>query len=152
MSAHSTDRNLLLGILALQMDFITRDQFVAGMNAWVLEKTTPLGVVLVRQGALAQVNHDLLAALVDAHIRQHNNDPQQSLAALAAASSARRDLQQLADADVQASLAAVGRDKPDDDPWATMSYVAVASDSKLRFRILRPHAEGGLGKVSVARD
>jgi len=29
---------------------------------------------------------------------------------------------------------------------------ADARDSRARFRILRPHAEGGLGRVSVARD
>ena len=38
----STDRNLLFGILALQMDFIDREQLVAAMNAWVLEKDKPL--------------------------------------------------------------------------------------------------------------
>src|SRR5262245_8309643 len=48
----AADRNLLFGILALQMDFINRDQLVAGMNAWVLEKSKPLGQILVEQGAL----------------------------------------------------------------------------------------------------
>ena len=35
----STDRNLLFGILALQMDFISRDTLIEAMNAWVLDKT-----------------------------------------------------------------------------------------------------------------
>ena len=35
------DRNLLFGILALQMDFVTRDQLVAAMNAWVLDQALP---------------------------------------------------------------------------------------------------------------
>ena len=39
----TADRNLLFGIVALQMDFIDRDSLVAAMNAWVLEKTKPLG-------------------------------------------------------------------------------------------------------------
>ena len=43
--SHSADHNLLFGILALQMDLITRDQLIAGMNAWVLEKTKPLGAI-----------------------------------------------------------------------------------------------------------
>ena len=46
------DRNMLFGILALQMDFITRDALVAAMNAWVLEKSKPLGAILVEQGRL----------------------------------------------------------------------------------------------------
>ena len=32
------DRNLLFGILALQMDFISRDALVAAMHAWVFAK------------------------------------------------------------------------------------------------------------------
>jgi hypothetical protein len=39
----SADRNLLFGILALQMDFLGRDALIAAMNAWVLDKAKPLG-------------------------------------------------------------------------------------------------------------
>jgi hypothetical protein len=39
MSA-AADRNLLFGILALQMDFISRDALIQGMNAWVLDRGT----------------------------------------------------------------------------------------------------------------
>ena len=44
------DRNLLFGILALQMDFISRDVLVAAMNAWVLDKGKPLGQVFLEPG------------------------------------------------------------------------------------------------------
>ena len=47
MSDWSADRNLLFGVLALQMDFLTRDQLIEGMQAWVLEKAKPLEEVLV---------------------------------------------------------------------------------------------------------
>src|SRR5262245_1143257 len=50
------DRNLLFGILALQMDFINRDQLIAAMNAWVLDKAQPLGQILCAQGALTTGN------------------------------------------------------------------------------------------------
>ncbi len=56
----NSDRNLLFGILALQMDFIHREQLVGAMNAWVLEKSTPLATILVRSGALAQADCELL--------------------------------------------------------------------------------------------
>src|SRR5262249_35564205 len=36
MSQAAADRNLLFGILALQMDFIRRDALIAAMNAWVV--------------------------------------------------------------------------------------------------------------------
>jgi hypothetical protein len=38
----TADRNLLLGILALQTDFITRDALIAATNAWALERHRPL--------------------------------------------------------------------------------------------------------------
>jgi hypothetical protein len=40
-SRPGADRNLLFGILALQMDFIQRDALIAAMHAWVLDKTRP---------------------------------------------------------------------------------------------------------------
>jgi hypothetical protein len=46
------DRNLLFGILALQMDFINRDALIAAMNAWVLTKGRALGDILVEQHGL----------------------------------------------------------------------------------------------------
>ena len=49
--APSADRNLLFGILALQMDFITRDGLVAAMNAWVLAETPAAGRAAHEQGA-----------------------------------------------------------------------------------------------------
>jgi hypothetical protein len=38
MGAPSSDRNLLLGIVALQMDFITRDALIEALHQWTLEK------------------------------------------------------------------------------------------------------------------
>ena len=52
MPGSQVDRNLLFGILALQMDFISRDALIAAMNAWVLNKRTPLAQLLVDQGAI----------------------------------------------------------------------------------------------------
>jgi WD40 repeat protein/serine/threonine protein kinase len=145
------DRNLLFGVVALQMDFITRDQLVMSMGAWMVRKTEPLGSILVEQGALSPERRTLLEALVQEHLRQHDDDPHKSLAALSSLGSARHELEQLHDPDVQASLAVASRGQPDD--FATRSYsVGESSSAGQRFRILRPHAEGGLGKVSVALD
>ena len=63
MAQPDADRNLLFRILALQMDFITRDALVAGMNAWVLEKSKPLGQILVERGDLAPARRGLLEPL-----------------------------------------------------------------------------------------
>jgi serine/threonine-protein kinase len=149
----TADRNLLFGILALQMDFIDRDQLIAAMHAWVLDKQTSLGEILLRQGALRGDTFPLLDALVNKHLELHGGDPQKSLAAVNSVESLRRDLEQFADADVQASLAHVSADRREEkDPWRTEPPAAAVAGPQLRFSILRPHAKGGLGEVFVARD
>ena len=54
MSNPAADRNLLFGILALQLDFITRDALIAAMHAWVLQKSKPIGQILIEQDDLGQ--------------------------------------------------------------------------------------------------
>ena len=52
------------------------------MHAWVLDKSKPLGAILVEQGQLVAEVQSVLDVLVAKHIEQHQGDPQQSLAAL----------------------------------------------------------------------
>jgi serine/threonine protein kinase/Flp pilus assembly protein TadD len=150
----SSDRNLLFGILALQMDFISRDGLIKGMNAWVLHKARPLGEILQEQGALPADAHALLESLVAKHLQLHG-DADKSLAALRSVGPVPQELQQIADAELHASLAHVSAAPGDGaDPCATtgVATVGLPTSTGLRFRILRPHARGGLGQVSVARD
>src|SRR5207302_284398 len=144
------DRNLLFGILALQMDFIHRDALVRGMNAWVLDKAKPLGRILLEQGALTEDTHALLDALVHKHLELHGGDAEKSLASISSVGSARDELQRIADADVQASLAHVPAARPPAaDPYDTNPPSAGApSVVGRRFRVLRPHAKGGWARCS----
>ena len=157
--------NLLFGILALQMDFITRDGLIDGMQAWTLEKKRPLGEVLVERELMPQTQRDLLEPLVDAHIAQHGGDAQQSLQGLSSVGITPETLQSLGDPDVHASLLHVsnaaggeatllsqGSSPSDSDLDGTLTMRPHPDQSELRFQILRPHAEGGLGRVSIAVD
>ncbi len=173
MAPASADRNLLFGILALQLDFISRDQLVAAMHAWVLEKTTALGELLLRQGALGADKLALLDALVTTHLALHGGDPHQSLAALSSVSSVKEMLGPVADSELHQTLAilpvTIGYRPPaqrdtqerGDDPNSTVAPEAMGQSSEatdqssansVRFRVLRPHREGGLGEVVVAFD
>ena len=64
----AADRNLLFGILALQMDFIDGPALIAALHAWVLAKAKPLGQILLEQGKLTPKRHDLLEELVREHL------------------------------------------------------------------------------------
>jgi hypothetical protein len=140
------DRNLLFGILALQMDFVGRDALIAAMHAWVLDKARPLGQVLVEQQALRPEQRQVLDQLVAMHLESHDHDPEKSLATVAVPTPLREELHRLGDGDLQASLAQTPSDLP-----STVGYVP-GPDGGARYRVLRPHARGGLGQVFVALD
>src|SRR3954452_14133007 len=96
-SQPSHDRNLLFGMLALQLDFITRDQLIDAMHAWVLAKDKPLAQILTERGSLAASRRALLEALVHEHLAQHHDDRQQSLVSLSATGGCRQALVQFKD-------------------------------------------------------
>jgi hypothetical protein len=137
------DCNLLYGMLALQMNFVSRDGVLAAMQAWVFDKARPLGQVLQEQGQLTPERRQALDQLLAAQLQAHDGDAHKSLAAVALPGTLRDDLRGLDDADVQASLAAAT------DPDATRPYAPPSAADGGRYLILRPHARGGLGEVSV---
>jgi serine/threonine-protein kinase len=155
MSRDDADRSLLFGILALQMDFVGRDDLVDAMSAWTMEKTRPLSQVLRERGALAADDAEALEAVVARNLKRHGDDPRRSLATLGSFDAARHELETVADPDLHDSLAFVPVTRPveEGDPPADRPAPAVEPTSANgRFRVLRFHAKGGLGRVSVALD
>jgi serine/threonine protein kinase/tetratricopeptide (TPR) repeat protein len=171
MAHPQADRNLLFGILALQMDFITRDGLVAAMGAWVLNKNLPLGEVLVERQLLDSDRRSLLNALVDEHVKMHGG-VENSLHALSAVDAVVEELRSIADGDLQASLNGLAH-QVTYAVQSTMPLTAQRANGKTngsaaiaeppapstakskrvsRFEVLRHHAAGGLGEVFVARD
>lgn len=152
MSQAHAAHNLLLGILAYQTSLITREALFAGMQAWLYDKSQALADILQQQGALDTDRRALLEGLVHQHLKQHGDDAEKSLQAVSSIHSVRQQLEQLPDADLQASVAFL-KACPEEDSYATRAPTAGESTSHgTRFRILRPHAKGGLGQVSVALD
>jgi serine/threonine protein kinase/tetratricopeptide (TPR) repeat protein len=148
-----TARNLLLGILALQHNFIDRAALLSAFNTWIEDKNRSLGTVLVEQGRLAESRHAILNALVAEHLELHGGDPDRSLAALNPPDPVRRDLEHLADADLAASLGHVGTCRtPADDPDATVNWAGTPMSDGVGFTVVRLHARGGLGEVFAATD
>ena len=149
-------RDLLFGLLALQVGLISQEHLVAAFQTWSRERRLALPDVLLEKGSIDASQRDLIRALVDDHVRRHAGDVDQSLAAAVAGSPARDQIAGLGDAELTASLGIVNtrtRQTEVDDPHRTVTHnVESQPASAHRFRVLRPHASGGLGTVSVALD
>jgi tRNA A-37 threonylcarbamoyl transferase component Bud32 len=149
------DRNLLFGLLALQNGLVDQDQLVGAFRAWTRDKARPLADHLAARGDLDPDQRAAVEALVVLHVKKHG-DAERSLAALRVGGSTRATLAKVGDSDVEASLAHVrpGSTEPDETrSGATMTLsVGTTTSHGQRFRVLRPHARGGLGAVFVALD
>ncbi len=150
-------RDLLFGLLALQTGLINQAQLVAAFHAWTQARDRPMAQILAEQGAMETPCLTLVEGLVIEHLRRHGSDPERSLAAIGVGRSTREGLANLGDPDIDGTLARVGAgstqqdDEADPDRTATYSVGSATSGSQ-RFRILRPHAKGGLDAVFVALD
>src|ERR1700738_3688243 len=60
------DRNLLLGVIALQLELVSRDELIEAMHDWALEKRS-LGEILEEQKRLNHADHRGLEQL-DGHV------------------------------------------------------------------------------------
>jgi hypothetical protein len=158
MAAIAADRNLLFGLLALQNGLINQLQLVAAFQAWTLDRSRALADHSIALGHLNQAQRAVVEAMADLHVAKHG-DIERSLAAVSAGPSTRESLAQIGDAQIHATLARLGSALTDLDQDAdadsdrTASYaVGTATSDGQRFRVLRPHARGGLGAVFVALD
>ena len=148
-------QNLLFGLLALQNGMISQDALLLAFHAWTQAKDRPMAEVMAAQGAISQPRRALLEALAAEHLAVHGGDPEKSLAALQAGRSTRESLARIGDPDIEATLGrvgtAAGSTENDADRTGTYAVGTTTSDGQ-RFRVLRPHARGGLGAVFVALD
>ena len=152
----ATNRDLLIGLLALQNGLVDQDVLILAFRAWTRDKSRRIADILAAQGVIDAGERDLLEGLAVKHLRRHGDDPEKSLAALSPGRSIRASLAKIGDPDIEATLghAASGSGATEnDDAERTGTYAAgtAASDGQ-RFRVLRPHARGGLGAVFVALD
>jgi eukaryotic-like serine/threonine-protein kinase len=153
----AADRDLLFGLLALQNGLIDQVELVAAFQAWTREKARSLADHLENRGDIDGDDRAAVEALVGRHLKKHGGDTAKSVASIPAGPATRARLEALGDAELTAMVANVrpGSTEADSelasDRTTTYDVGSSTSDGH-RFRVLRPHARGGLGAVFVALD
>ncbi len=139
----------LFGLLAVQNDLIAPEAARAALRA--VDRGVSVGEQLVAAGALTESQRQLLDSLSCEYISKHGGDARLGLASLLAAVTARERLDSLGDGDLTETLESLGTTVAPHD-GADLGFVTVPNWDGGRFRVLRPHAKGGIGEVFVALD
>jgi eukaryotic-like serine/threonine-protein kinase len=148
-----TDRHLLFGLIALQVGIIQEAQLVAAFQAWARDKSRPLADYLADRGSLDAEGRAAVDSMVALHVKTHGGDAVRSLAALPTGPDTRAQLAAVNDPDLTVTIARFsGSSSERQANRSTRDPVGNLVSNAQRFRILRPHARGGLGSVSVALD
>jgi hypothetical protein len=147
MSAIDIDRNLLFGVIALQDDLIDEARFTEACAVWALRLEAPLADLLIKRGWITAEDRREIERKIERKIRKHRN-VRATLAAEAGAD-ARDAIRAVDHPEIRRSLSSLA------PPAGHVLIETMISPHQLdsaRYTLTRMHAEGGLGRVWLARD
>ncbi|HEV3165606.1 MAG TPA: protein kinase [Isosphaeraceae bacterium] len=127
-------RDLLFGLFALRDRRIDQDQLLAAFQAWTQGRDRPMAEILVEQGALDLRAQTLLEKVVAGHERLRSTSERAA---------------DPADPGSSETVAHVGSTSQE---TGHAREIPTSAAEGQRYRILRPHARGGLGEVFLALD
>jgi serine/threonine protein kinase len=149
------DRQLLVGLLALQNGFVDCKTLVASINEWNADRSLELVEILLKRGSLTAKRIDLLKELAEENLSIYENDPEKSIAGLSSVFGSTCEIEKLADSEIKRTLdllmAANPFANPTDDDATPFHVVHIAKYGG-RYRIVRPLDRGALGEVFIAHD
>jgi tRNA A-37 threonylcarbamoyl transferase component Bud32 len=143
MKRAGIDQDLLFGTVALQEGSVTRETLLAALQIWVADPNRALGAVLLEHQAFGQDDYARLTELVQQRQKGWGDAGGRYPAAVS---------------EVGPPCPEVGADNRS-DLERTTDYAGPRPGDALsgiawtcRYHVLRPHAKGGLGQVSLAYD
>jgi serine/threonine protein kinase/tetratricopeptide (TPR) repeat protein len=156
------DHHLLFGLIALSAGLIDQRHLVAAFESWASDKARSLADHLSDQAGLDVDGRAAVEAMVALHVQTHGGGAKKSPVAMTAGCSNGETVARAADAETEpapvdlglvSTLAGEDSDRTAGRSVGLPGYpVGAAGTNGQRFRILRPHAQGGLGAVFVALD
>ena len=152
------DRNLLFGVLALQDEMIDREQFADVCAGWATRMKKPLAELLLERGWITPEDRQEIERRLERKVRKHGQDVHATFAAVAGGTDVQEALRSLARPRILDSLDRLGpvpslpSPPPSPPLQAGVETLIRPVETRARYTLTRLHAEGGLGKVWVARD
>ena len=135
------DRGLLLALMALQNDFISRDQFLLGFDTWLADRSRGVDAILVEKAFLTKSQRESLVSKLVTILEQSNNDWRMTIAghtavhgvydamfALARKDATAMNWVKLIGGELAIRSSADGTEKPDNgesgegDPYGTVDF------------------------------
>ena len=146
----NTDRNLLFGVLALELELITYTQFVEACEDWAKQHDASLGEMLVEKKWVSKEELAEVERLLERMLRRHKGDTRLALA-------------ETCNADIREAIRDIGdpltRKTIDLLPPAPnfvqvglVETVDLPMDRRSRYSLTKIQGQGGLGRVWLARD
>ncbi len=103
------DRNLLVGMLALQLGLVKQTQLMEAMQAWVFRKTHCLEDILLEQAAITHKMLAYLRQVLDKHLELHEGDAARGLGTLPYVGDVCEEIEDLRDPELSQSICSVSR-------------------------------------------
>jgi WD40 repeat protein/tRNA A-37 threonylcarbamoyl transferase component Bud32 len=154
MGNEAAREDLLFALFAVQRNYASTEAVESALAQRGEDSGRSLAEVLRERGALTRAQCDELARHVTAHLAQPGAE---ATVSLNGPGSRTEQAEEALDAPGPSGVGAEDGTAPDPSPidggqTVTWDRRRSAIDEAGRFRVLRPHARGGIGQVSVALD
>jgi eukaryotic-like serine/threonine-protein kinase len=160
------NRDLLVAVLAVLTDAIPRPGLAAVLKSWSQQRDRPLSQVLKATTGLDEERLRALECLAAVHLKTHQGDLGLSLRALGAQEFTENVVTQADDESLRTLLSTtlgceatmpMGHDSASEKTLGFSLHPSPATNAAPgpkdeRFKLIRPHKQGGIGQVWLARD
>ena len=145
------DRNLLFGVLAVQLRRVTPAQLIEVAAAWAAEPSLDLATRLVNTGLISEKDRDLILGFVDQAVQAHGGDTKATLSAFGGEEQIHQSFGGSIERTESGGIRSV---TPTVEVLEEIDPDAVPGvyEPPGRYTMLREHAQGGMGRILLVHD